>query len=343
MRDVVLIPAYEPDDVLITLSERLKNDGFDVLVVDDGSGEDYSKIFDRVKDLATVISHDKNCGKGAALKTGLKYIRDNFVDFENVITCDADGQHCAEDVARVRDCLHKGQRFVLTVRQAKHKVPLRSKVGNNLSRFVYALLTNRYLSDNQSGLRGFNKCHIDWLVEVEKDNYDYEMNVLYYAAKKNIYIATLPIEALYINNNSSSHFSPILDTVRIYKSLFALAMGSFISLFTAEVLAFVVSFTLGYKDLHFTLPGIGAISCLVCILLNRFVFFKHTPCFDYWKILIYTIISYFIYTLFCALWMYASLGTMPLWLSFNITYLTCLPLRYYMHKFIFIASKTKEE
>ncbi len=336
--DIVLIPAYEPDKALIELSTKLKEQNFEIVVVDDGSGEKYAEIFESVKPYATVVVHEKNKGKGAALKTGMRYIQNNFPEFENIITCDADGQHKVEDAVRVRTCLQSGHNFVLTVREVKHKVPLRSKVGNSLSRYVYTLLTNRYLSDNQSGLRGFNKVHIDWLINVENDNYDYEMNMLYYAAKKNISITTLPIEAIYIENNSSSHFNPVLDTLRIYKHLFKLAMASFISFFLAEILVFTVSFTLGYEYLHFTLPSIAAISYFTCIILNKYVVFKHTRCCDYWSMLTYTVISYFVYTMSCLLWMF-SIDGIPLWLSFNITYFFCMPLRYYLNKFIYIASK----
>ncbi len=342
--DVVLIPAFEPDEVLISLTANLQAEGFTVLVVDDGSGDDYAHVFERVREYATVISHEFNRGKGAALKTGMYYIRYSIPECENFITCDADGQHKVEDVKRVRDCLHSGQKFVLTVRSPAKgvRVPFRSKVGNNLSRVIYTLLTNRYLSDNQSGLRGFNRVHIDWLIAVEKDNYDYEMNVLYYASKKNIYIATIPIEAVYIDGNSSSHFSPLIDTLRIYRSLYALAGGTVISFFIAELLVMLVTVFFDYKNLHVTLPAIGAVECLATFILNKYVFFRRTPCYDYGSMIFYTVLSYAEYTLLCQLLMYVSVGTMPLFIAFNITFLLCLPLRYYLHKFIFIVSRHRE-
>lgn len=339
--DVVLIPAYEPDGELIKIAKAIKNEGFSLLVVDDGSGEKYADIFSAVKEYGTVVTLEKNCGKGAALKAGMRYIKEKLPECERFITCDADGQHRVEDVVRVNERLHLGEKFVLTIRQRKNKIPLRSKIGNNLSRFVYALLTNRYLSDNQSGLRGFDRCHIDWMINVEKNNYDYEMNVLYYAAKMGLKISTLPIDAIYIGNNESSHFNPIKDTVKIYKSLFALARGTFFAFAASEILVLLISIFLGFKYLNITLPGVGAISYLICILLNNYVFFKNIPKYDYWATLVFTVISYFIYTLLCLLASYAFPG-MPLIIAFNIAYLICIPLRYILHKFIFIASLTKQ-
>ena len=336
--DLVLIPAYEPDEQLVILARRLTQAGLQVLVVDDGSGRDYREIFARTGEYATVITLPQNSGKGAALKAGMAYIREKLPQCKHFITCDADGQHRVEDVLRVRDQLHKGDKFVLTVRQFRKDMPLRSKVGNSLSRFVYALLANRYLSDNQSGLRGFSAEQIDWLVKVERDKYDYEMNVLYYAAKKNIRIATVPIEAIYIGNNESSHFQPIADTVRIYRSLLKLALGTWVGLIVSEVLVAVLSLTLGYRHLILTMPSVAAFSYLVNIIISRHVCFRNTPCHDYLTALVYTVLSYVFYTLMCLLIMYALPGT-PLFLAFNLVYLVCVPLRYLLHKAIFVAGR----
>lgn len=339
--DLVLIPAYEPDEQLVTLTQKLHAEGLQVLVVNDGSGKEYQDIFSRTAQYATVISLEKNSGKGAALKAGMGHIRDHMPDCEHFITCDADGQHRVEDVLRVREQLQRGEKFVLTVRRWKKDMPLRSKVGNSLSRFVYALLANRYLSDNQSGLRGFNRVHIHWLLQVERDNYDYEMNVLYYAAKKNIRIATVPIEAIYIGNNESSHFNPIKDTVRIYKSLFALAKGSFIGFLVSELLILILSLTCGYRHVVLTISTVAAVSYLVTIVLNRFVFFRSTDCYDYFTQLVYQVLMYFFYTLGCVLLMFA-LPRLPLFAAFNLVYAVCIPLRFLFHKFIFLAGKTRE-
>ena len=342
--DVVLIPAYEPDGELIRLTNGLIAEGFSVLVVDDGSGDKYRSIFNTIKPIATVVTLEKNSGKGAAIKAGMRYIKENIPQCENFITCDADGQHKIEDVIRVRERLLRGDNFVLTVRQRNKstKMPLRSKVGNNLSRFVYALLANRYLSDNQSGLRGFKTSNLDWLIQVEKNNYDYEMNVLYYAAKMGLKISTMPIDSIYIGNNESSHFNPIADTYKIYKSLFSLARGTLFAFIASEIMVLVVSLVFGYEYFMFTLPGVGAISYFICILLNKYIFFKNIPRYDYWSTLVFTVISYFIYTLMCLLCM-SQIPDVPLIVAFNVVYLICIPIRYYLHKFIFIASLTKED
>ncbi len=340
--DTVLIPAYEPDGQLIELTKQLKDAGFAIVVVDDGSGPAYREIFDGVKEYAYILTHYVNRGKGAALKTGMAYIRAEMPQAENFITCDADGQHRVEDVIRVCQQLHNGHKFVLTMRKRKKDIPFRSKFGNSLSRVVYTLLTKRYLSDNQSGLRGFHCSYIDWLVEVEKDNYDYEMNVLYYAAKKAIPISTLLIESIYINNNQSSHFQPIKDTLRIYRSLFYLAIGQFAALFTAELCVMLASVLLGYQHLLVTVPSAGVIAYGTNIVISCGFIFRKTRCYDQATLLIHQVIAYFLYTMGCWL-LYYICPQIPLWAAFNVSYIVCIPLRYLLYKFTFIALRPHQE
>ena len=339
--DAILIPAYEPDAQLTALAKQLKEAGFSVLVVDDGSGPAYQEIFSATANYAHILVHEENKGKGAALKTGMLYIKDYMPEIDNFITCDADGQHRVEDVLRVSQQLQAGHKFVLTMRQLKKDIPFRSKIGNAMSRVVYALLTKRYLSDNQSGLRGFSRSQLDWLVQVERDNYDYEMNVLYYAAKKSIHITTIFIDAIYIDNNQSSHFQPIRDTVRIYRSLFKLAIGMFIGFWVAEIWLAAASVLFGYNHLLITVPTAAALSYLADVFVNRCFVFRNTRCYDYLTLLIHKIISYALYSLGCIVLSLAC-PQVPLWISFNITFLICLPLRYWLHKFTFIALRTQE-
>lgn len=339
--DVVLIPAYEPDKELLNVVDELAALAFTIVVVNDGSGENYKDIFDAVSPKAHVVTLEKNCGKGAALKTGMAYIRDHLPDCTAFITCDADGQHRAADVLRVKHLLDKGEKFVLTVRQRKGKIPLRSRFGNDLSKFVYTLLTNRYLSDNQSGLRGFHISNLNWMIQVERDKYDYEMNVLYYAAKMGIKVTTLPIDAIYIENNASSHFNPILDTVRIYRSLFSLARGTFFALIAAELAMLIGSILLHNQYVFFLVPIVGAVELLSATLLNKFVFLKQLPHREHFTTVSYTIIVYFVYTLMCMV-AHQMFPLLSLFLIFNGVLLICLPLRYFMHQLLFIAALTKE-
>lgn len=338
MRDVVLIPAYEPDTKLIELVQNLKKNEVGILVVNDGSGKDYESIFDAVSEQAMVISLPQNSGKGAALKYGMQHIKEYYPNCEHFATCDADGQHKPEDVCRVFETLHKGADFVLTVRKLNRKIPLRSKIGNDLSRFVYTVLTCCYLSDNQSGLRGFHVKHIEWLLKVKKDKYDYEMNVLYYASKQKITITTLPIEAIYIDNNESSHFNPIKDTIRIYKCLLESSVGTVLAILGSQTVLLLLSIFCDYRHLFVSVPTVGAVYVLLNIILNRFWVFRNVHYKDYLHTVIYGVINYVIYTVGCILFAFLFPGLSLFW-AFNFSVLLFIPIKYFMYKFLYIASR----
>ena len=103
----ILIPAYKPDHLMIELLIKLKKEGFDVIVVNDGSGKDYDSVFEEAKKYALVLTQSRNRGKGAALRFGFSYINLNPNDHNYVITCDADGQHAIKDIIRINDKLHE--------------------------------------------------------------------------------------------------------------------------------------------------------------------------------------------------------------------------------------------
>ena len=76
-----LIPAYQPDQRLIKITEQLAANGFQVVVVDDGSGAEYADLFFELLPFADVVTHKGNRGKGAALKTGLRAFSNQDVVF----------------------------------------------------------------------------------------------------------------------------------------------------------------------------------------------------------------------------------------------------------------------
>ncbi len=333
MKEIVLIPAYKPDEKLIELVKELNNNGLSAVVVNDGSGSEYDSIFQAASQYAEIVVHPQNKGKGRALKTGIKYISDNFSDCRYFITADADGQHKVEDILRVRKQLKDGGEFVLTTRKLRRNIPFRSKFGNDLSRFVYTLATGKYFSDNQSGLRGFSIENASWLLDVKGEKYDYEMNMLYYAAKQSIPVTTIDIEAVYIDGNKSSHFNPLLDTVRIYKLLFNSAKASIISAIIAEILVLSHVFIPNTNFDYLYVIAAGLFGALTTYILNRFLLFRKIDVRDGLRTLLFTIVRYMFYTVFTAL-IINLFPVIPVFLAFNICVLAGLPIRFNLHKYI---------
>lgn len=329
--DVVLIPAYKPDQRLIVLVEQLKHKGFACLVVDDGSGEDYRSIFEQVKAYAKVIHLPENTGKGAALKYGMAALLEHFPACRHFTTADADGQHTVEDIVRINSEPYASASLVLSTRDLSGDIPPRSRFGNDLSRWVYALLTGHYLMDNQSGLRRFDVSHIGWLLRVEGSKYDYEMNVLYHADKQRIPIATMPIDAIYIDGNQSSHFNPVLDTVRIYKRLFYSARASIYMSLYCEALALAISILWGYQAVWFTLPSVGITAVMIGEFINRFLTFRYFKYSGLIGTLLRLLIRFAAYTAVC--WTVGMiLPTIPLFITYNLAVLLGFPIRYFLSK-----------
>ena len=181
----ILIPAYEPDDRLLELVEELRGRSgsleanLHVLVVDDGSRRPEAQaVFRRLEELAgqagpdsdsmpetgfrlMLLRHPQNRGKGAALRTGLAYLRRLVEKPGVVVLMDADGQHRPDDALHLAHrCLYGANGLYLGSRHFSGEIPLRSKLGNRLTCQVFALVTGQKVSDTQTGLRAFCTAYI---------------------------------------------------------------------------------------------------------------------------------------------------------------------------------------
>lgn len=269
----VLIPAWQPDCQLSELASSLVALEFGaILIVNDGSDPTHSQVFAELANdpRVRIILHAVNLGKGRALKTGFNEFLASYPDFAGVVTCDADGQHRAEDVEAVAQALQASStQLVLGCRKFKGPVPARSRFGNALTRYVFAMLTGRKLTDTQSGLRGVPRQMVPRLMRLEGERYEYEMNVLADAAGS-CGITEVPIETIYLDGNRSSHFNPVMDSMRIYFVLMRFFLSSLISAGIDFVVFTAVFWITG------NLPAsvvAGRVSSLANFFLNRrFVF-----------------------------------------------------------------------
>ena len=328
MSTTVIIPAYNPDEKLKILTKELKEKSVDVLVVDDGSCAACQPYFDSLD--ATVIKNPKNLGKGAALKNGIAQLLDLFPHTESFITADADGQHSVHDICRIRDELEAGHGFVLSVRRLSRKNPLKSRIGNAISRFLFALANNHYLPDNQSGLRGFSISHRDWMLQVKGEKYDWEMNILLIAEKQGIHVRRVPIETIYFDNNEKTHFQPIRDTLRIYRLFFQTQIFAVISIAINLILVLLHTIYLGYDHFVITIMICWGIYALLCFVVERYTIFRHIRYTPGVRRLIFSIFRYAIYTLICFfIW---KVFQWPFIIGFLIALILTAIMEFYMLK-----------
>lgn len=225
----VLVPAYEPNEALQTLIEELLaratgNSAFaGIVVVNDGSvGPQALQIFDNLRTLGgvRVLEHAVNAGKGAALKTGFSYLYENQTDVDFIVTADADGQHAPVDVMRLAERAIATGNPNIGCRHFSQGVPWRSRFGNWMTARVFRLTTGQSLRDTQSGLRTYRRVDLPQLLDIQATRYDYEFHCLFHQAKRiEVPLQQVPIETIYEPGNPTSHFNPLLDSVRIYAVL----------------------------------------------------------------------------------------------------------------------------
>ncbi len=232
MNSVILIPAYEPDEKLTKLISELTNLLFyKIIVVNDGSSKKCDNIFHKIEDSPNcmVIYYEVNRGKGAALKTGMKAILNIDEDIIGCITVDADGQHLPSDILKIKYVFeHNLNSLILGCRDFNKKsVPIKSKMGNLITRSIFKLLTGKYVQDTQTGLRAIPIGAFEKFCNLKGEKYEFEMNMLIEAAAT-MDIKEVKIQTVYIDGNKSSHFNPFLDSYRIYKEILKFCFSSLV-------------------------------------------------------------------------------------------------------------------
>lgn len=293
MKKIAVVPAYEPEELMLPLLKELKKNDYFTIVINDGSNEKFDSIFEQAKEFATVLKHDVNKGKGAALKTAFLYIKDKFKNYL-IVTLDCDAQHKVSDANRLLEYLEKNPtELVIGKRVRSGKTPLRSRIGNSLTRLVFYLAAGIDVYDTQTGLRAFTDKLMDFMLNLSGDRYEYEMNMLLECPRNKIVVKEIEIETIYFNNNANSHFNSIKDSLKIYKQIFKFSSNSlfcyiadyilyvifiltleniYISNIFAKVISFFASYSLNKKS-----PYIGknkplimkyCLSLLIIILLN---------------------------------------------------------------------------
>lgn len=267
----VIIPAYKPDDRLSPYVAALKEAGIGkIVIVDDGSGESYAPLFAGIPqdEVVHIISYVPNAGKGVALKRGMQYLLDHCPEQKYVVTADSDGQHTVTDVLRMVESLCEDDSGLLLGSRDfdQPDVPFKSRNGNKITSTVFKLLYGVWVSDTQTGLRGFSTKLLPTMIAVKGDRYEYEMNMLIECAHQRLPMRPLPIQTVYENNNEGSHFRAVRDSVRIYSVILA----GFFRFISASLLSFLLDYGL-YLLFNNLLKGVPSMTGEMKLLFLRFV------------------------------------------------------------------------
>ena len=270
----IVIPSLEPDIRLINLLCQLrKHTNEKIIVVNDGSGEKYNSIFKQTKENfnCVVLQHQHNFGKGRAIKTALEYVIHKVPNAIGIITIDSDGQHTVNDVNKCIEAFQKApDKLVLGTRSFNTKVPLRSKLGNVLTSKITSTVSGIRVNDTQTGLRVIPKKYFTPLLSIEGDRFEFEMSMILDTQKYGIDIVQVSIETVYLDNNKSSHFRVLQDSMSIYAVFIKYCIVSLLSfLFDIATFALVI----------YILNSFTTISVLIARILKirTALFLGHNP------------------------------------------------------------------
>lgn len=255
----LVIPSYNPDDRLYATVKSLSElEAERIVIVNDGSNPVYNGLFDEVAkiDGVTLLRHDENRGKGAALKTAMRYCLETIEGLRGVITVDGDGHHRSDDVVACAQKLQASGQVILGQRGRKDRtLSKRGRFGNRLTSFAIDFVCDFDIPDPLTGLRGIPTRYLPTFLATKGEAYNFETNMILDMKRHEIPFRTFPITGEYFADGSKSHYRPVRDTVKIVGELLRFFgqqfkyLGSSLVCYMAEYILFRLF--LGY------LPEIG--------------------------------------------------------------------------------------
>ena len=283
MKITIGIPAYNEEKNIASIITKLKNITDSIIVCDDGSSDMTSEISKNLG--AVVISHKKNMGYGAAIRTIFQ--KSVELDSDILVTFDADGQHRIDDVNKILQPLENneadiviGSRFL----DNESKVPNYRKIGIKVITKVTNASLKKKLTDSQSGFRAYNKQALTQISPSEM-GMGISTEILIKASSKGLRIAEIPITILY-HDDASTHnpvshgtsvlvstikFTSIEHPLKFYgiPSIIFLIIGS---AFTYSAVQYYVE--IGRLNTNLTVIGAGAILIGLVLLISAILLYS---------------------------------------------------------------------
>jgi glycosyltransferase involved in cell wall biosynthesis len=214
LRICVIIPAYNESQAIGELIERVRREGLEVIVVDDGSTDGTVKIAQAGG--ARVLVSGRNMGKGASLIKGYNFALAQ--GFDAVISMDGDGQHSPDDLAAfVRKARESGAGLIVGNRMGSAKgMPLLRVATNHLMSKLISFIVKQRVPDTQCGYRLAKKELLE-KIDLSTSKYETESEILISAARLGVKIESIPVKTIYAGEKSQ--INPLVDTLRFLRFL----------------------------------------------------------------------------------------------------------------------------
>jgi glycosyltransferase involved in cell wall biosynthesis len=211
-----LIPCYLEEKHIRDVAARAKAQLDTVLVVDDGSADRTSEVARAAG--VEVIKHERNQGKGAAIKTGLRELTAR-AGVEWVLILDGDGQHLPEEIPRFLAAARETDAEMVVGNRMgdAHTMPLVRKLTNLTMSRLISLFAGQAIPDSQCGFRMFSRELAAAFLDVPTSGFDFESEMLVLAARRGVRIGAATVSTVYGDEVSKIH--PVRDTLRFLKLL----------------------------------------------------------------------------------------------------------------------------
>ena len=219
MLKIACIPTFNEEKVIEKVIEKTLSHVDKVIVCDDGSSDNTAQ---KAKDAgAHVIKHEKNLGKGAAMKTLFEYVKKNQADI--IVTIDGDGQFLPEEIPQlIIPILEKKADIVIGYRfEDNEEMPAYRKFGNKMLDKMTNLATDLPFRDTQSGFRAYTKNAIEQ-IEFITNGFGADSEILVSASKKGLKISERKVTVLYDTGSKTSTKNPVSHTTGVISSLIEL-------------------------------------------------------------------------------------------------------------------------
>ncbi len=280
MNYAVIISLYRQSRKTLRLCNELLELGADnIIVVNDGCKLSNNYVNDLKSFGCHIVNHKNNKGKGASIKSGMKYAMDNLYNIKGFVTVDADGQHKADDVMKICRAMDlRPDNLILGCRDfKKSKAPFKLRFGNKLSSFYFSVITGTNCKDTQTGLRGIPASLYELAMDTKGSRFDFEMNFLTKCADRKIPFYNVNIIAYY-SDNTKSNFRLIKDTYLIYRTPLKFATASIgctaVDLVLFTVFTYLLPSSLMWNVVFATLLA-RVVSGGINFLINRKMIFKN--------------------------------------------------------------------
>lgn len=213
------IPAYNEGNLIGSLVKKTLNYVNEVVVCDDGSSDNTSHEAEKAG--ARIIRHDKNKGKGAALKSLFKYARNSTVDV--IVTIDGDGQFLPEEIPKlITPIIENKSDIVIGYRfDNSSQMPSYRKFGNKMLDRVTNLASELPFMDTQSGFRAYSKNAIN-KINFSSDGFASDSEILVDASQKKLKISEEKVTVIYNTGKKTSTKNPVSHSSEVITSLLEL-------------------------------------------------------------------------------------------------------------------------